>query len=352
MTQIITQYITKNPYFSDGRYLTGNAFYGFFLHSVGCSQPDPLVFIRGWDNPNHTNSGINGFISDQVAYVVAPCLETPGKVKRMPHACRPANDHYIGFEMCEPRELQYNSTGTKFTVPADKLQAAKNYVAATYVNAVYLFAMLCKFHNKDPLQDGVILSHKEGALRGIASSHGDPEHLWNGLGMGYTMDGFRADVKAKMEEEVDMTVNEVKALIKQEVAAAKQELASEIQTNLQEAISNLADTFQIATDNIRNTVQDAIDKAIDAALGPQIEHLDDAPKWMRTNLAELLEQGVINGGTPADEDPLDVNKRRSILEAVLMGKVYTDRYVQSFMLPVRNEVGDEDHPPDPDVPEE
>lgn len=28
--------------------------------------------------------------------------------------------------------------------------------------------------------------------RGIASNHGDPEHLWNGLGMGYTLDGFPA----------------------------------------------------------------------------------------------------------------------------------------------------------------
>lgn len=343
---MITQrYITQNPYFSDGRYLTGADFYGFFLHSVGCNQPDPLVFIRGWDKPSHTSAGINGFIGDQVAYVVAPCLETPGKVKRMPHACRPANDHYIGFEMCEPKWLNYIGGG-RFTVPSDKLQAAKDYVAATYINAVYLFAVLCKFHNKDPLQDGVILSHREGGRRGIASDHGDPEHLWNGLGMGYTMDGFRQDVKNKMEEEVDMTVNEVKALIQQEVAAAKVELANQIQTKLQEAINNLADTFESAADGLKNTVQSTIDKAIDKALGPQIQHLNDAPKWMRPQLAELLEQGVINGGTPAEVDPLDVNKRRAILEAVLMGKRCTERYVDSLLLPDRNEVGDEDAAPE------
>ncbi len=33
---------------------------------------------------------------------------------------------------------------------------------------------------------------------GIASNHGDPEHLWQGLGMSYTMDGFRKDVAAAM----------------------------------------------------------------------------------------------------------------------------------------------------------
>ena len=356
MSQIITRYITKNPYFGDGRFLTGDDFYGFFLHSVGCNQPDPLVFIRGWDKASHTSAGINGFIGDQVAYVVAPCLETPGKVKRMPHACRPANDHYIGFEMCEPKELQYNSNGTRFTVPADKLQAAKDYVAATYINAVYLFAVLCKFHNKDPLQDGVILSHKEGAQRGIASNHGDPEHLWNGLNMGYTMDGFRADVKAKMEEEIDMTVEEVQILIQQEVATAvaavKVELSGQIQSGLSEAINNLAETFQVAADDVKSAAQTTVEDAINKALGKKIVHVDDAPKWMRSKLAILVEQGVINGGTPADVDPLDVNKRQAILEAVLMGMAATERYVQSLLLPERNEAGDEELPPADDDPEE
>ena len=62
--------------------------------------------------------------------------------------------------------------------------------------------MLCKQFGLDPLKDGVILSHKEGCARGIASNHGDPEHLWNQLGTGYTMNGFRAAVKAAMGAEV------------------------------------------------------------------------------------------------------------------------------------------------------
>ena len=48
--------------------------------------------------------------------------------------------------------------------------------------------------------EGVILSHKEGHARGIATNHGDPEHLWNGLHMGYTMDGFRKAVKNLMRK--------------------------------------------------------------------------------------------------------------------------------------------------------
>ena len=68
----------------------------------------------------------------------------------------------------------------------------------TYEAAVELFAMLCKKYSLDPLADGVVISHREGHSRGIASNHGDPEHLWAQLGMGYTMDGFRKAVKAAM----------------------------------------------------------------------------------------------------------------------------------------------------------
>ena len=71
-------------------------------------------------------------------------------------------------------------------------------VERTYKAAVELFAMLCKQYGLNPLADGVIISHKEGHSRGIASNHGDPEHLWSQLGMGYTMDTFRKAVKSAM----------------------------------------------------------------------------------------------------------------------------------------------------------
>ena len=43
--------------------------------------------------------------------------------------------------------------------------------------------MLCGKYGLDPLADGVVISHREGCARGIASNHGDPEHLWAQLGM-------------------------------------------------------------------------------------------------------------------------------------------------------------------------
>ena len=218
--QIKNNYLTRNPYFNDGKWIAGSAFKGFFLHSVGVGQPDPLVFIRQWNKPSYTNAGINGFIGEDVIYITAPCLETPGKVKRMPHAGKPAgNNGYIGFEMCEPAQIRYTG-GASFDV-RDKA-AAQAYCRKTYQNAVQLFAKLCSFHGKNPLQDGVILSHNEGGKRGIATGHVDPEHLWRGLGLPYTMAGFRQDVANAMKpkEEIDMTKAEVIALIDERINIA------------------------------------------------------------------------------------------------------------------------------------
>ena len=105
------------------------------------------------------------------------------------------NNTHIGVEMCEPACIKYTS-GSNFT--CSNLAEAREVAKRTYGAAVELFAMLCKKYGLNPLADGVIISHREGHSRGIASNHSDPEHLWTQLGMGYTMDGFRKAVKAAM----------------------------------------------------------------------------------------------------------------------------------------------------------
>lgn len=49
------------------------------------------------------------------------------------------------------------------------------------------------------MADGVIISHSEGGKRGIASNHGDVEHIWNKFGI--TMNQFRNDVNASLKSE-------------------------------------------------------------------------------------------------------------------------------------------------------
>jgi hypothetical protein len=110
------------------------------------------------------------------------------------HAGGSANDTHVGVEMTEPSQITYTN-GASFT--CSDLASARKQVEGTYKTARDLFAYLCDRYDLDPMTD--IVSHAEGYKKGIASGHADPEHLWKGLGMDYTMDGFRRDVMEKMK---------------------------------------------------------------------------------------------------------------------------------------------------------
>ena len=273
-------YLTKNPYFNDGKWITGAELTGFVLHSVGVGQPDPLVFVRRWDSPDYTNAGISGFIGADEIYLTAPCLETPGRVKRMPHGGKPAvNNHYIGFEMTEPAQVRYSGTGAAFTCTDP--DAARAFVRKTYANAVTLFAALCRFHGRDPLADGVILSHNEAGRRGIASGHVDPEHLWRGLDMELSMEGFRRDVDRQVhperyeKEELDLTKQELYRLLEEYLADSP-------------------------------VLEQQIDRRIQTALAGTQE----VPDWAKREFAAAVAAGITDGSRP--------NDRATRLEAALM----------------------------------
>ena len=197
--QIIQYYSVNNACYknnvnkADSRYTTfqSRGPQGLMLHSVGCSQPSAKVFADRWNR-----SGIEVAVHAvlQADGTVYQCL--PWNYRGW-HAGSTANNTHVGVEMTEPSQIKYTG-GSTFTV-SDKA-AAQEQAKGTYQTAVELFAKLCKEYSLDPLGDGVIISHHEGYLRGVASDHGDPEHLWKGLGLSYTMDGFRKDVKAAMSE--------------------------------------------------------------------------------------------------------------------------------------------------------
>ncbi|MFR1232673.1 MAG: hypothetical protein ACLSCQ_03300 [Evtepia gabavorous] len=95
--------------------------------------------------------------------------------------------------MCEPASIRYTSGANFLDQDPAATEAA---VLRTYGTAVDLFAQLCRTFSLDPLGDGVILSHREGHQQGIATNHGDPEHLWSPFGL--TMDIFRQAVSAAL----------------------------------------------------------------------------------------------------------------------------------------------------------
>ena len=189
---LIESYMTKNPCYTAGKTI---AVKGLMLHSVGCPQPSASVFIGQWNKASYNSACVHAFI-DGTSGAVYQTLPWNRRGWHCGSGSKGSgNNTHIGVEMCEPGCIKYTSGSNFVCTDAAK---AKEIVRRTYEAAVELFATLCRQFVLDPTAPGVILSHREGYARGIATNHGDPEHLWNQLGMGYTMDTFRKAVKEKM----------------------------------------------------------------------------------------------------------------------------------------------------------
>ena len=178
------------------KYCTGNRRYasaekftpvGVVLHSIGTPQPSADVLWRYWQN-------------DSSPYVVHYMVDDQKILHCMPdnykcwHVGSPGNSKWIGIEMGEPSQIKYTS-GATFTV--SDLTKARDYAKATYKNAVWLIAQLCKKYGWNP--NTAIYTHHEVTAKKLSNTdHVDPEHLWNGLGMGYSLLTLRRDVAASM----------------------------------------------------------------------------------------------------------------------------------------------------------
>ena len=185
--KITKSILTNNPCYKTGKTIKVK---GLMLHSIGCPQPSAEKLIKSW-NTASANVCVHGFIDGNTGGV----YQTLPWDRRGWHCGSTANGTHIGIEMCEPDCIKYTS-GSNFT--CSDTAKAKAVVERTYKSAVELFAHLCTEFALNPLAEGVILSHSEGYKKGLASNHADPEHLWRGLKLPYTMDGFRKDVKAAM----------------------------------------------------------------------------------------------------------------------------------------------------------
>lgn len=178
------------------KYCTGNNRYkaaqrytpvGVVLHSIGTPQPKASVLWNYWQN-NGSQYVVHYMVDDTQ---ILHCM--PDNYKCW-HVGSPGNAKYIGIEMGEPRQIHYTS-GAQFTV--SDLASAQQYVKATYKNAVWLIAQLCKKYGWDPYT--AVETHYDVTRRGLSNTdHVDPQHLWDGLGMGYSLLTLRRDVAAAM----------------------------------------------------------------------------------------------------------------------------------------------------------
>lgn len=196
MLTIKEAFLTENIYYQRAETITVEK---LVLHSVGVGQPNAAVFLKNWNKPTYTRACVHAFIdaNNGVVYQTMPWDW------RAPHAGGSwLNDNAIGVEMCESSYIKYISKTDRFTI--NNHAAALAHAKVTYMSAVELFAYLCLRFNLNPLED--IYSHNEAHDdHGLASDHSDPEHYWDQLGTGYTMDGFRKDVANAMNGEVTVT---------------------------------------------------------------------------------------------------------------------------------------------------
>ena len=187
------QLLTENDCYKAGRTITPK---GVMVHSTGANNPKLSRYVAPNDgslgepslqhwNQSGTTACVHTFIGKLADGSVATYQTLPWTMRGW-HCGKGSkgsgNDTHISFEICE-----------------DGLTDA-SYFRAVYREAVELTAMLCKEFGLDPLKDGVVICHAEGHKRGIASNHGDVLHWFTRHGK--SMDDFRADVKAEMEEEV------------------------------------------------------------------------------------------------------------------------------------------------------
>lgn len=319
---LVKRYLTKNPCYTaninkaDSRYTTfqQRGPLGLMLHSVGCSQPSAMVFINNWDKETYNNSCVHGVIdaNDGTVYQTLPWNF------RGWHGGGSSNNTHVGVEMCESKYIKYDNPNdySKFSV-TDKAKAQADCKRA-YDAAVELFASICAEWNLNPLTD--ICSHKEGGQKGIASGHTDPEHYWNGLGMTYSMDGFRKDVKKCIDQansSPDLKA-ELEAYIDQKVEAA-----------VQNACLTLAVAYGEALDAALVEIDSHIENALVSADGKYIEHLKDIPSSVvKADIKALLDCGAIDGGTPADKDDSDIRMHYQDVRVLAIMKRYVDKKIE------------------------
>ncbi len=181
--------LTKNDCYKEYQKMTPA---GIVVHSTGANnpyikryvQPDDGVIGKNIYNNDWNRSGLYVCVHAFIGYDkndVVRCYQTlpfdiccwgVGSGWNGSYNFNPA---YIQFEMCE-----------------DDL-SDKSYCKKVYDKAVTFCVWLCRKYGISP--DNIV-SHKEAYDKGFGSGHVDPTNWWGKFG--YTMDGFRAAVKSRL----------------------------------------------------------------------------------------------------------------------------------------------------------
>ena len=194
--------------------------------------------------------------------------------------------------MTEPASIAYTGNGSDWRDL--NAEATETHIRGTYAAAVELFAQLCTQFDLDPLADGVIISHSEGRMRGVASAHADPEHLWQPFGL--TMYGFRQDVYKAMrsteKEEEDMTrystIEEVPTWARSTIKEMMDEgLISGTGGGNLDLSADMLRTFYVMK-RMADITHKTYGRVVDGKV-------TDVPAWAQDTVQKLVDDGAIAG---------------------------------------------------------
>ena len=299
--QIIEAFTTKNKCYRMATPLTPR---GIMLHSIGVPQPNAAVMAQNFNQyrPNGQSVCVHAFVQrDGTVYQTLPWTVQAW------HCGGSANGTHIGIEMTEPASIVY--TGGASWRDLDPA-ATEAHVRGTYAAAVELFAQLCEQYALDPLEYGVVISHAEGAARGIASAHADPTHLWRAFGL--TMDGFRADIAAAIAAKNTDTDEEDDDMVRYDSIDDVPGWAQDTVRALMDAGALQGDDqgrLDLSLDMIRGMV---IGAKYAAACNPRYETIKDMPAWAQTGVQRLVDRGVL-AGTGGGKLDLSLDMLRTLL---------------------------------------
>jgi hypothetical protein len=283
MINIVESFVTKNKCYQIGTPLKPR---GIMLHSIGVPQPNASVMAQNYNQyrPNGQSVCVHAFVQrDGTVYQTLPWTVQAW------HCGGAANQTHIGIEMTEPASIVYTGHGADWR-DLDPT-ATETHVRGTYDVAVELFAQLCEQYALDPLEDGVIISHAEGAMRGVASHHADPTHLWHSFGL--TMDGFRKAVAEAMATK--NTVEEDENMTRYHSIDEIPEWARKEAKELVDSGALQGDTsgdLNVSEDMLRGAI---IGMRYVEARNPRYYSLGDVPKWAQEETQKLIDRGALLG---------------------------------------------------------
>lgn len=230
---IITAYATKNDCYKRAQKMTPK---GIVVHSTGANNPYLKRYVDApdevgvnqygnhWNNPIsvmgrsvcvHSFIGYDKNNKVRIANILPYnyCCWGVGAIPYDKNGKELSSESDPRFDHFGP-SFNYNPAYIQFEMCEDGL-TDKTYFAAVRDMAIDYCVYLCKEYNI-PVEN--IVSHKEAHALGYGSNHGDPDNWWSKHG--YTMDMFRAAVKAKLNgQAVEQPSKEEKTLYRVQTGA-------------------------------------------------------------------------------------------------------------------------------------